>query len=334
VLKEAISRFAYGTADRFGVNALLRRSRNDIAVLMYHGLAEDGAAVDAWTMVRAGEFRRQMQYVIQHCDLVTAQDLAAGGYAGVAAKRKPGRQQVMITFDDGYRSNYTIAFPILRELGLAATIFVATAFTGTQQMFWYDKVIHALQQSRCRDLNLRAHGLAEYTLPSGDAAQRWDAIQIVLTAIKTLTFDQREKLADAIGEILDVRFDDLPMFGALTNDDIAAMHRSGCMAFGSHTHRHEILTQSSLQLAEESIAVSKVRLEAVLGEPCRTFSYPNGNYNAELMALLSRMGVSLAFTTEKAFWNAHTDPRCIPRLGVGGYDSMSKFAALLSGLSH
>jgi peptidoglycan/xylan/chitin deacetylase (PgdA/CDA1 family) len=42
--------------------------------------------------------------------------------------RVPPRDQVVLTFDDGYRDFYTHAFPVLAALGLPATLFVATQF--------------------------------------------------------------------------------------------------------------------------------------------------------------------------------------------------------------
>jgi peptidoglycan/xylan/chitin deacetylase (PgdA/CDA1 family) len=111
------------------------------------------------------------------------------------------------------------------------------------------------------------------------------------------------------------------------------MHRSGLVHIGSHTDRHEILTQTSPDAAAETIDVSLRKLRAITGEACRIFSYPNGDFNDELMTLLQRFGIEFAFTTRKAFWDSSADARAIPRIGIGGYDGPERFAALLSGLA-
>ena len=43
-----------------------------------------------------------------------------------------------VTFDDGYENNYLNALPILRELNVPATIFVATKYLDTDRPFPFD----------------------------------------------------------------------------------------------------------------------------------------------------------------------------------------------------
>jgi peptidoglycan/xylan/chitin deacetylase (PgdA/CDA1 family) len=48
-------------------------------------------------------------------------------------------RSLVITFDDGYRDNYELAAPILRDLGLPACFFIATDFIGSDQVTWWDR---------------------------------------------------------------------------------------------------------------------------------------------------------------------------------------------------
>ena len=58
---------------------------------------------------------------------------------------------IAITFDDGYRDNFVCAFPILKKLGIPATIFLATEYMDSGQLPWYDQVRLAFK------LTTRAH---------------------------------------------------------------------------------------------------------------------------------------------------------------------------------
>lgn len=52
------------------------------------------------------------------------------------------KKPILITFDDGYKNNFTNAFPILRRMGLSATIFICSGFIGKENaIFENEKVI-------------------------------------------------------------------------------------------------------------------------------------------------------------------------------------------------
>ncbi|HUT77617.1 MAG TPA: polysaccharide deacetylase family protein [Polyangia bacterium] len=67
--------------------------------------------------------------------------LLARGYRGAtfrdAVLNPPATRTVAVTFDDAYRSVLDLAAPILRRLGIPGTVFVPTAFAGSEQaMAW------------------------------------------------------------------------------------------------------------------------------------------------------------------------------------------------------
>jgi len=102
--------------------------REGIVVLMYHRVNDALPANDLVTPVEL--FRSQMRYLKEHCEVMGVEKLLDDRRK---EKNKNRRLKVVITFDDGYRDNYLNAFPILKELGLPATIFLITGMIGTDQ---------------------------------------------------------------------------------------------------------------------------------------------------------------------------------------------------------
>lgn len=88
-------------------------------VLAYHALSD---AWDAVTTVTPASFRAQIERLLE------------AGYVGATfadAVTAPTAHKVLaVTFDDAHRSVLTVAFPILRELGLPATVFAPTDYVG------------------------------------------------------------------------------------------------------------------------------------------------------------------------------------------------------------
>lgn len=61
------------------------------------------------------------------------------------------RKTFVVTFDDGYANNVTQALPVLEELAIPATIFLATAYLDTDQPFPFDDWQPQGDRWRCRD---------------------------------------------------------------------------------------------------------------------------------------------------------------------------------------
>ena len=94
-----------------------------LPILMYHNLTTDPSQTNSMTVTDT-RFRRDMEFLEQYgftallpADLVNIRS---------GARAMPQRP-VMITFDDGYESNYTLAYPVLRETGVKATISLITS---------------------------------------------------------------------------------------------------------------------------------------------------------------------------------------------------------------
>ncbi len=95
-----------------------------IPILTYHRFAEECSS--PLCMPRS-TFERQMRYLKDNgYHVVTAEEL----FAFLDYRQGLPQKSVLITMDDGYRSVYTIAYPILQKYGFKATIFIYTSFVG------------------------------------------------------------------------------------------------------------------------------------------------------------------------------------------------------------
>ena len=85
---------------------------------MYHSFVPDGTDCNTWTLTDA-RFREDLQWLDDNgYTTVLPSELAAGGPLPEKA--------VMLTFDDGYENNYSIAYPLLKEFDAKAVISLVT----------------------------------------------------------------------------------------------------------------------------------------------------------------------------------------------------------------
>jgi peptidoglycan/xylan/chitin deacetylase (PgdA/CDA1 family) len=99
-----------------------------VPILTYHQFSKDCSSP---LCVSDRIFDRQMRYLKEnHFNVISPADLLAF----LEFKQGLPKKSVLITMDDGYRSVYTYAYPILKKYGFTATLFVYTNFIGVSKM--------------------------------------------------------------------------------------------------------------------------------------------------------------------------------------------------------
>ncbi len=221
----------------------------------------------------------------------------------------PGRA-VAITFDDGYADNATVAAPVLAELGLPATVFVATGYLNNGRM-WNDTVIETVRQIRDSHVEIGALG----PLPLGSDSERLAAISALLTHFKHLPFDERDRQVKALAETVN---DDLAGSLMMTDSQVASLANSG-IAVGAHTVRHPILANLSESESVDEINASKSVLEQLTGNEVSLFAYPNGrpdrDYRRADVRAVKQAGFKAAVSTSWGSAGEECDLFQLPRIG-------------------
>lgn len=131
-----------------------------IPILTYHRFAEDCSSP---LCMPTNTFERQMKYLKENgYHVITAEELLSF----LEYRQGLPQKSVLITMDDGYRSVYDIAYPILNKYEFTATLFIYTDFVGVSKM--------AITWDQLRELQTKGFTIGSHTIYHSDLTQPKD----------------------------------------------------------------------------------------------------------------------------------------------------------------
>ncbi|ABQ26515.1 polysaccharide deacetylase [Geotalea uraniireducens Rf4] len=301
-----------------GIHSLLERvCLSDRAfVLMYHRIlpsAENQAYyVQPGMFVTTVTFEQQVAYVRDHFEVVFLDDLVKRALKGAHIGR-----HCALTFDDGWRDNYTEAFPVLERYRVPATIFLSTGFVGTPRTFWPEELCHYLERI---DLGTFAGigappSWSRFTGMIGRFkchGREWFLDRSIET-LKAFAPSDREGILNYLRSMLGAEPVPRQM---LSWEEAREMVHSGLVRFGAHTVNHELLDQLPLHRARDEISLSRSEIERRLEQKVTTFAYPNGNHSEAVRRIVEEGGFDAAVTTRKGFLRRGVSFLEIPRIAL------------------
>lgn len=264
-------------AGRYGVaNAVLGLRRvlptRWLTILNYHRVAEPGDGLDDGVIDATPDvFDQQMATVRRYFTPVRIDDLVSY----VRGEPLPPNP-ILVTFDDGYRDNLMVAAPILNRYGIAATFFVATNFVRERRLFWWDALAYLATASPREELVL--HLPQPTRLPLGK--NRAATIRKLLRIVKdTYDLDLDAFIAEVARAAsvewtpaIEHSLADKSLMTMTEVRDLAALG----MDIGSHTRSHRVLDTLRPDRLRDELLGSRQDLEAWIGTPVRSVSYPVG----------------------------------------------------------
>lgn len=290
-------------------------------VLMYHRFSE--AAGDE--VISRQQFVAHLRYLTVRYKVVSIPELAAG----LSARAAPERPLVAITIDDGHADAYDIAFPVLKQFGVPATLFVVTGFLDGVCWIWTDRVIYLFGCTRRTRLSVQL-GPEQLQLQFDDAATRSAVAALVIERLKRLPEAQKNSALDRLAVALDV---DVPVkpppgYAPVSWRQVHELERHG-VKIEAHTVTHPILTNVTSDQLTRELTESKARLERELGRPIRTFCYPNGDCSQAVRDAVLRAGYTHAVLSAGGLNAPRADPLCLRRIGAEA--DLVRFAKTTSG---
>lgn len=281
-------------------------SKGKLTILTYHRVPAGTDPLLSSDQVNARKFAGHMKAISECFNVLPLPQALEHLERGTLPARA-----LSITFDDGYKDNYTIALPILQSHGLKATFFVCSGYLNDGLMF-NDVIVEALRVCETTQLDLSWLGLG--LLSVGDIGAKRQVSEKILNSVKYLPFLEREAACDRVWQ---TAAPGKPRPRLMMDDEqIRELARHG-MTIGGHTHTHPILNRLDLDSAREDIALNRRLLTTLIGHEPLVFAYPNGrpvrDYGYEHVKLLQELGYRSAVSTAWGVATKACDRYQLPR---------------------
>lgn len=304
----------YRAAEAAGLTSLLLDSgwrRRRLLVLCYHGLSLADEHLWSPAVYLPPElFRARMQTLRElGCAVLPLGEALERLREGTLPPRS-----VAITFDDGSYDFYKLAWPILREYGFPATVYL-TSYYATYNRPVFDVMLsYLLWKGGDPDRAEAQRRIKQEARERGLSAPEKDAVLAGLAA--RLGIDYEALSAQRILQLMNL-------------DEVRELAAAG-LDVQLHTHRHRVPRDRGLFLRE--IEDNRRAIADVSSPPAVHFCYPCGWYAPEFFDWLRSAGVVSATTCEPSLATAQTDPYLVPRLLDHARMSPVEYRAWVSGL--
>ena len=207
----------------YGSRAMGKQSRGT-RILCYHRVNDQDKT---YTSVTVSNFKEQMNFLSREgYQTISLKDIVANSIIPISNGIRA--RQIAITFDDGWRDNYENAFPILKQCGFQATIFLVTDEIGKPDYLTQEQI---LEMSRY-GIQFGSHTLSHPDLTAIPEDRKWNEI-----------FSSRKKMEDKLH--LNIDFFCYP-YGLYDLKSVEFIRKAGYLGACSNTPGANLKGESAL----------------------------------------------------------------------------------------
>ena len=293
-------------------------------VLNYHriGTTAGNELDDATFSATAEDFRLQLSYLKRWFALPPVPAILDSLDRG-----RFDQPTALITFDDGYRDNYDLAFPVLRSLGVPACFFVVTGYLDAPSLPWWDRVAYSVKKTAVERLRLDYPEALEFDLRSTPRAR---VTYRILRAYKQAQALDQPRFFDELSAATGVDVDGPALSRELFVSWQAAreMQDAG-MTIGSHTVTHPVLASLAEDAQRRELVDSRERIGQMLGAKPDLLAYPVGGPTA-FTDVTRRLARDAGYRAAFRYFGGHNvaggwDQFAISRSAVEHTESQAQF---------
>jgi len=297
------------------------RNKSRLLVLCYHSVVSDSSPVNSRTniAVSQSEFEKQIALLREHWTPVSLAEIESVCFA---QKSLPD-YSVLVTFDDGFRNNFTLAAPILKKYEVPAIVFLTTGLIGNNELLWPQEV--------------REHTTSVFLKSGVSEALAEKTVEKVIAECKEMFQEDRTVYLEEMRKSMTLDLDEpwqKELYEFMSWDEVRQIREFG-VELGGHTVSHPILSSLPPEKLREELRLCKEKIESETGVECYSFAYPNGgkaDFNETVSEEVKQAGFRIVFNLYERRNSVVLNPMSIDRLCVTRDVSLLKFEKLLGHL--
>ena len=230
-----------------------------------------------------------MLYIKQNCS-----PLSVDEWIEIRGSNKIPKNPVIITFDDGFKNNYTTAAPILEELQIPAIFYISAGMIGTEKMFWVDILEDLLNRTTESFIKLKLNEHVEFDITTED--KKFEALLIIKSFCKSSTHIIKERVIKdlTVASKIEPCCHKNPNYISMSWEELIEIDKKDLFTIGGHSLNHNILSSLDSKDLEHEVSESLRILKEKLNHQIIHYSYPEGqmnHYNEEVIQLLKKSGI-------------------------------------------
>lgn len=233
ILRKKIVQFLLGGIGNVLIPDRRQLGSKAITIFAYHNIVNQQSELDKcddlyFINLPFEKFKKQILWIKDNYDIIDMKDVVDG--------KKLPEKPALITFDDGFKSVYDLAFPLLRQQGVVATIFLTGDHVANKMAPWISRLHYAIDNTKMEQIEFNG---SSYKLTSDNGVKSF--LFMAKKRLRKLSKLEMQNELRQIEDRLEVEVSDgFLVSNFLTDREISDLCRAG-WTVGNHSYSHRLM---------------------------------------------------------------------------------------------
>lgn len=263
-----------------------------LRILVYHGVCDDQPWRFNSRYLSLTRFEEHLKLISRFYHPVSLEEAMSGNLP-------VDKLNVLLTFDDGLKNNFTHAFPLLKKYNIPAVFFV-TAATSVSQPFLFNDLCDVAPALVSGSISIEGESFHVEKVFLNQRLVNKDGVQLA-HYFHNASQEQRSRVMSRLTEaVSQEKLARHRIYYELMNEaELKEIGDHPDYEIGAHGFYHTDLSALSAAELTNELKRSREYLTHVLGKEIRSIAFPYGNYNRAVIDACKEQGYSYLFRTEK-----------------------------------